>query len=368
MKVLDDTQFYPWGGKLYPSGEFVLWRKRRETKRQQEEGVYSAGLWLLGNRDLGDVFEMFGPSFVYRWWNAAARLDLPGVRASDPHSVIPSVEEEGEGGPPPLGLSALANSKKRRRGLGGLTSHGKVIVREAASGLEKSVGRSVLSFWTCTLPRLSPEDTEAVCSNWSAILNNLRQKLQYHLEAAGLPPHIVGVTELQTSRYEKEGYPGWHIHWVFQGRKPGQSWALPPTLLDKLWQEAVEKWCSRRYSWRSASNVQRVKKSVAGYLSKYLSKGGVVGRLVEEGRSSFVPSSWYTCTNGLKKWVKVNTLQSEDIARWLYQRLLDDIGSIVAPWAFKLETRPGCSIAVCWLGRILDPPSPRVDLGTMQYN
>jgi hypothetical protein len=246
--------------------------------------------------------------------------------------------------------------------LGGLTSRGKVVVREAAIGLEETYGRKNLTFWTLTLPGLPPDDWRNVCENWSAIVKNLKTKLLYWLEKKGCPLHIVAVTELQEKRWEREKVPAWHLHLVFVGKTSTGGWVLTPKKADKLWKDAVESYISSPVSFHSASQLQQVRKSVGGYLSKYLSKGSAVISAVESAYPGCVPSTWYICTGCLRKWVDVNTRQSMDIARYLHQLILDSPSEIRGLWAFCLESRPGCKIAVCWLGRMPDPPAPRVPL------
>lgn len=358
MKVIEDKVFFPWGVKLYPSGEFVLWRKQRERKQQQQESLVSAGFWLFAGRDLGEVFRLYGAPTVYRWWRASEALVMQGMRPKASGAVISAGGNNEGDGSGLVGLSAPSNLQKKRRGLGGLTSKGKVTVREAAYALQEKYGKWNLTFWTCTLPQLSSEDCVSVCTNWASVMKNLREKVKYHLELAGLPTNIVGVTELQPERWRRTLFPGWHIHWLFVGRKSTGDWALDTELGDKLWREAIEEHCSGKYDFSGSCRLEPIRKSAGGYMAKYMSKGSSSALEVESAFPGCVPSSWYVCTRALSQWVKKSTRQSEEVARYLYQRLLDDLGSVIAPWAFKLETRPGTSIAVVWLGRLPDPPAP----------
>lgn len=345
---------FGWAAKLYPSGEFCLYRRKKdETSERFKEAFDSAGHGLFKGRDIANLQRLYGQETLQRWLSTAAPMDVPGLCRDSAHSIEATAL---------VGLAASVNSKKKRRGLGGITSHGKNLVREAGYGLERRYGISRLSFWTCTLPKLSEEDTVNVCLNWSKILNNLRIKLTYHLQSENLPTHIVGVTELQPDRWEREKYPAWHIHWLFVGCHTVGGWRLTTELCDKLWADAVHVYCENKYDFSRSCKLEPVRKSAGGYLAKYMSKGGASIDAVEEMYPGCVPASWYTCTLSLKRWVKAATRTSIDVALWLHQRLLDSIDTIIAPWAFKLETRPGCHIAVCWLGRIPDPPAPPVAL------
>lgn len=351
LKALSATSVntFGWGCKLYPSGEFCLYRRKKdETSERFKEAFDSAGHGIFKGRDIADLQRLYGQETLQRWLSTAAPMDVSGLCRDSTHSIEATAL---------MGLAASVNSKKKRRGLSGLTSHGKNLVREAAYALQERYGRARLSFWTCTLPELSEEDTRNVCLNWSKILHNLRQKLVYHLKAKGLPTHIVGVTELQPDRWKEKGYPAWHIHWLFVGCHTNGGWELTTEVTDKLWADAVHTYCEKRYDFSLSCSLEGVRKTAGGYMAKYMSKGCSAALEVEALYPGCVPASWYTVTAGVRRWVKGATRTSIETAKWLYARLLNDIDGIVAPWAYKLETRPGCHIAVCWLGRIPDKPS-----------
>jgi hypothetical protein len=61
---------------------------------------------------------------------------------------------------------------------------------------------------------------------------------------------------------------------VFQGKRPGRRvWALHRTVLDRIILRALGLAGVEGQDVSAAGNVQPVRRSVAGYLSKYLSKG-----------------------------------------------------------------------------------------------
>lgn len=344
-----------WGGKIYPSGNFAIWRQNDKKAIGLKEAFVSAGRKLLRGTDLGDLCKLHGEVFVRHWWESAAQVLVQKV-SPYPASPIDACPVDGwKNMAEPLGSSTPANSEKKRRGLGGLTSRGKNLVREAAIGLERTYGKRRLTFWTVTLPGLSQDDWRSVCENWSKIVENLKKKLLYWLEKKKCPMHIVAVTEIQEKRWKREQYPAWHLHVVFVGKTSTGGYVLTPKRADKLWREAVQNFTSNPHGFQSSSKLQRVYKSVGAYLSKYLSKGVSVIREVEEKWPGCVPSSFYICTRSLRNWVDNNTYRSESIGEWIYGLLQECIRDFPFTWAYTIEIRPGQNLAVAWLG-VLPPP------------
>lgn len=345
--MLNQANHFGWGASLYPSGVFTLWRKNAQKTVGFKEAFVSAFTGLNRGRPLDEVLELRGAEATELYWTQAEELELRRLRRERFETVRAALR---------LGSSNPVNSEKARRGLRGLTSRGKNLVREAAIGLEERYGKDRLTFWTVTLPHMSDEDYGEVCANWSRLCENLKKKVQYHLRENGLPTHFVMVTEMQEGRWKAHGVPAWHIHAVFVGCHTPGGWVITPELADKLWSEAVQEYCRDGYLWRSASKLERVKKSVGRYLSKYLSKGTSVIEEVEAAWPGCVPSSWYACTKPLRLWVDRNTRKSEAVARWLYQLISDTASDIHGLWSYTIETRAGHTLAVCWMGSLPDPP------------
>jgi hypothetical protein len=113
-----------------------------------------------------------------------------------------------------------------------------------------------------------------VRANWGDIVNRIQLRIKEKLNAQGIKTAIVGCTELQLERYQDSGelYP--HLHLVFRGRRDNHSdWAIKPHQFRQIWRRCVGKFIpSESYSWAASENVERVRKSVAGYLAKYVSK------------------------------------------------------------------------------------------------
>jgi hypothetical protein len=202
-----------------------------------------------------------------------------------------------------LGLSLARNSKTcPRYGLQGLPAAGRKQVWRALALLEEM--RPLLSFWTISLPTESLNDL-ARADALPVFQDRVRKELSRLLRAAGLPDLVVGVAELQPKRSRAEGRPCPHWHIVFQGRRNRQTpWALSREQLDGVILAALASAGVRGPDLRSAGNVQRVKRSVRAYLSKYMTKGsGDCAAWVGGPHEALIPRQWWFWTRRLRAWV-----------------------------------------------------------------
>lgn len=235
---------------------------------------------------------------------------------------VPTVVIDGD--PIALGLSNRPKShnrdlaelqkevKRSRRGANGITPHGKLLVKNAAAYLEKVYGRSRLSFLTLTLPSVTVEESRELARQWAEIVRKYLQELRRKLIRNQLPPLLVGVSEIQQKRFQETGVVALHLHIVFVGRHPKGGWMAQPDWFRETWQSCFPVEFQDK-SFKSVENVVRVKRSVAAYLSKYLSKGlRCKGKETEvEEIKDCLPTCWYNCTNELRSHVKRLVLSGE---------------------------------------------------------
>ncbi len=199
-----------------------------------------------------------------------------------------------------LGLSNVANSHKipKPRGRRGLTKYNRRLVLNSVLLLEKIYGKQNLSFLTLTLPE---ECVSRSAQLYAEAKRQMLQWLQRSLARCGLPPLIVGATEIQLCRLAATNQFALHEHWIFVGRKTGKSWALRPEIFAKSWARILANVYSLEDSCRAgiaSTRVERIRKSAAAYLGKYISKGEkCVTQMIEDGYEAFLPSSWITKTH-----------------------------------------------------------------------
>ena len=219
-----------------------------------------------------------------------------GVDA-DVHAVRPP----NRGSKNALGLSNATNSNTRaKRGSKGISSRQRDLLCWGANSIESVYGRRNLSFLTLTLPDLSDRDFESVRENWKEIVHYCQQQIKRELKKHGITTSIAGCTELQMERAEDSGrfYP--HLHLVFRGRKGvAYHWAVEPHVFRALWSASVGRFLLDPVgTWEASENVQPVRKSVGGYLAKYISK--CASKSAPDSLNQWHPSDWILVSRGIR--------------------------------------------------------------------
>ena len=245
--------------RIYPNGEFSIWEEKRsvEVEPPPEQPDY-LGLSLLPNS----------------------------------HRVALGLAE-----PPP---------ERARRGLTGITRLGARTVRNGAFLLQETYGNDRLAFCTFTLPSFSESEQYLIAVRWAEIVRKFVQALRRLLAAAGLSGSVVGCTEIQGDRYEKDGGLPLHLHILFVGKQPRRRWAVSADQYRALWKNAVTNECPELplVSWKASVDCQKPKRDMSSYLGKYMSKGvGTLRSMIEgdPGLVDFLPKSWWTCSLKLKR-------------------------------------------------------------------
>lgn len=204
-----------------------------------------------------------------------------------------------------IGLSeAIKYHKAPRapRGSRGITGEGRKLLRSACTLLEMKVGTANLSFATLTMPPLSPGD-RAICQReWGRAIQIFYQEMKREAARQGVAFVYAGCTEIQPARSRREGWNVPHLHFIFIGRI-GKKWWINPKKMRNLWKRIWESRFSNSYNWQASENLQRLRKSAAGYLSKYLSKGSSYN-FPSAAMDSWYPSSWQSLSLSLKRWVR----------------------------------------------------------------
>lgn len=256
-----------------------------------------------------------------------------------------------------MGLSNVPNSAKvsepclrKPRGRKGISSFGRSIVRDSACYLEETFGRGRLSFLTLTIP---PEALElTVVQQWSRVSELLLKRLSYRLRKAQLPGLVVGVTELQESRRNREGIelPGLHLHLLFVGRSAGGHWAIAPHDVDRMWEGILSRVVGHAVPVPAACKIQPVRRSAYGYLGKYLSKG--VSSL-QKHNPEHLPPSWYICTLLLRRIVKKLKVSLQGApAKAFFQYLEKNFDIFSFQKKIELTAPSGRLIPVGWYGQL----------------
>ena len=226
------------------------------------------------------------------------------------------------------GLVGCAESEPRdcpprRYGLNGLTTTGRRRLTAGCCLLEER--RSLLSFWTITLPNdvmLELLQLDA----WHLFQGHIRRELSRRLDRQGVRPLVLAVAELHPERSVEAGQALPHLHVLFQGKRDaGGDWIFTRDQLDRMIVQALGRVGVVREALPAAGNVQRIRKSVRRYLAKYVSKGPrqsvASSDLAMLGDPRLCPRQWWFMSAALLAMIEQATrcLPAEFLA-WLIDR------------------------------------------------
>lgn len=209
--------------------------------------------------------------------------------------------------PTDQGLSPARNFPKGRiYGMKGLTGKGKRRIEEGCRILE--MDRHLCTFWTTTMAEEVQKAIEAGYGSTSELTDRLMQELGRLLHAKRLPEEVVGVIEVQEERWRQSGVWAPHWHLVFQTRRHRRGRRIVSISdLDRLWRRVVltvtgvDLWKLPEEKRRAACKTEPIKKTVGGYMRKYMRKGASpeVLREAREVAPQLVPGQWWCMSRPL---------------------------------------------------------------------
>ncbi len=179
----------------------------------------------------------------------------------------------------PLVYQTLESSAQRKNGsrkrLERMTKHMARNIRNAGYLLQAKYGKDNISFATFTLPSLSECDLATCCERWDDIVDNFLHSIRKRVKKHGVEFEYVYCTEIQPKRLEKRHEYAPHLHIALRGRSGKKKpWYVSSKQFRSAWGNSIANILGHNdFDRRALENVQRVKHSVSGYLSKYLSKG-----------------------------------------------------------------------------------------------
>lgn len=229
----------------------------------------------------------------------------------------------------PLGLSSVPNhhsdasdidKQSSRYGLQGLTAAGKERIQEGSLLLEHRYGVRSLGFYTLTCPYTELELIAEFNRNIAQIQRRYFQKCKRAYEKRGQYWHYVSVLEFQSKRWDRDWVAALHVHYVAPCYKEGtKCWVLHATQLREMWAISCHEVLGVQLNCSAAVDSQVCKKSVSGYLSKYMCKGGIMLEQIAEMDDSQLPHQWWSMSAYLRSQVKMKCIQiPEPIALYLF--------------------------------------------------
>ena len=295
-------------GRIFPNGEFgVGYIPHRgisaQDRRYEEDCRYAEN-----NAEIVPDVQISpdGESFTY------GRKIIPGFP------------------PPKLGLGAELSQPSRKYGLKGITTYGRKMVRNAGHVMEVAQrGRHnrFMQMGTLTLPAYCRATMRLICSNWAIIVKRFFQECKRLYARYRYQFNYVSVTEIQPSRLQSRHEVGLHIHFLFCAIRLGRGkWIMSDTWVRHTWQRILNTYVGcREQSFLPNYRRERVSRSAAAYLAKYMSKGGEeIKQVLKEFGEDWLPSQWWSMDSITRKCIEKHTIRSRDteaekllvIARW----------------------------------------------------
>lgn len=276
-------------GKLYPSRKFSIGFCPKEKIKSEEKKYNKDYLSQEDTEHLG----------VIDWLTGSSSIEGEFCSTSEA----------------PLFIKGSKSSREKRGSYGtyGITPFGRKVVENTSIILERRYGRKHLGFITCTLPNFPEELHRRLNGIWGEVVRRFYQKLKRQLEKISKPFIYVGVTEIQEKRYKRTGIPAPHLHFVYvcRSNRSSRYW-LYVCQIHRAWNEAIREaigsigypnTMSALPGWGSV-HCKTVRKSAAGYLGKYISKGGKVLESMKENGWTEFPKQWWTASMQCKKMFK----------------------------------------------------------------
>lgn len=233
---------------------------------------------------------------------------LPDVLMNEPvgqmigrGELVPLVYQTVESSAPP--------QKPSRKRLQNMTRNMARNIRNAAYLLESKYGKDNLSFVTLTLPTLSTDDLAKLSDQWDELVDNFLHTIRKRVKNKSGKFEYVYCTEIQLKRLQQRNEYAPHLHIVMLGRNGKKTpWFVSPRQFRSAWGNAIANILGHNSFVRSAlENVQRVKHSAAGYLSKYLSKGVRCNAKVELEGYVQLRTQWGGMARELSRLIKTST-------------------------------------------------------------
>ena len=146
--------------------------------------------------------------------------------------------------------------------------------------------QAALAFFTGTIDDETARLIGEIENGWGTLLSNFHRMVTAEMRANGLPVFWLDVAELQVKRYRQTGTAAMHCHMVLMNKKfvrKNAPWVIRVERMQELWHRAVKMTTGRMpVGAECRTELKRIEKDAAAYLSKYVSKTKDLDQVVWE--------------------------------------------------------------------------------------
>ncbi|GEA29018.1 hypothetical protein MiAbW_03600 [Microcystis aeruginosa NIES-4325] len=235
------------------------------------------------------------------------------------------------------------------RGQNGLSSYGKDMVENGCCRLEKIYGQNRLGLLTLTYPSLPEDYLLLLIADHSEIVRQFSQQLDREItrKSPKSKGHYIGVTEIQAGRMDRTGIPCPHLHIIYPSHGGGSiwDWWITADRIREIWHSILSARLARylppdqlpEIDVRASVDCQKLKKSPAKYLCKYLSKGSCIKKIKESKYSDYLPSAWWHCGRTLARDIKNHIIKAPVTLLTAIREGIDLVGRGLCEYLYPVE-------------------------------
>ena len=183
----------------------------------------------------------------------------------------------------------------------GLTAYGRRMLTSAGAVLERRRGLRGVGMLTVTFPCVPDHLRAVVWERLRELRRRFGQKVRRAL-SSWTDADFLYCLEIHPARSEREGWPVPHLHYLLPVGRNAGGWQNSAQQWVDLWQDTINEVLPEwELDHRPRVGIERVRKSCAGYLAKYVSKGSTGGDWADGDCAQHFPARWWEATQELKR-------------------------------------------------------------------
>lgn len=211
--------------------------------------------------------------------------------------------------PDPLPCQESRPVAQEKRVAAGLTKLATKNIEDGCLLLERRYPLNYLGFFTLTLSLQTEEEIRSFNEVAATCLKRFLEKMKRLYAKRNSKFLYIGVWECHPCRRGGHSTPVLHFHYISPCRSTGKKgYVASSDEIRSLWTASVRTSTGHMDASPCRVGTEVLRKSCAGYLSKYFSKGGNSGREPDTSNEGIELSSWYSVSRNLLHCIRACTL------------------------------------------------------------